>query len=96
MASGGLAIAAVFAGGTLLGVPVAVVLGVGAAILGAASIGIGLAREYGPEFIEFVKEDPGWAAKVSQHGGLRHGWELPERQVPIGPVYRLRGVPIGA
>lgn len=101
-AAGGLAIAAAFASGTVVGLPVAGVLGGAALLCGLASIAVGEAREYWPWFRQTVEEDPAWAARVSQHGGLHHGWELPERNAPVPPVYRksdlagFMGVPVGA
>lgn len=87
-ASGALGIVALVAAGTVAGLPAALVVGAGAVVLGGISITIGLVREYGPWFLDVVEEDPAWVAKVSRHGGLRHGWELPERNNPIPPIYR--------
>ncbi|MEK4241305.1 hypothetical protein NYE39_04765 [Janibacter sp. FSL W8-0316] len=87
--SGGLAIAAVFAGGTILGAPAGIVLGGAAAILAVISLGIGVVREYGPWFIDVVEGDPAWAAEVGfGGGGMRHGYEMPERNGPIPPPYK--------
>ena len=86
--SGGLGIAAIFATGTIFGAPAGLVLGGLALLAGLISLGIGTIREYGPWFMDVIEEDPAWAAKVSQHGGLHHGWELPERNAPIPKIYK--------
>lgn len=86
--SGGLGIAAIFATGTIFGAPAGLVLGALALGAGLISLGLGVIREYGPWFIDVIKEDPGWAGKVSRHGGLHWGWELPERNGPIPAPYK--------
>lgn len=86
--AGGFGIAALFAAGTIFGVPAGIVLGGLAGVCGLISIGIGLVREFGPWFVDAVESDPAWAAKASRAGGLHHGWDLPERSAPIPPLYR--------
>lgn len=101
-ASGALAIAAAVLGISGVGLPLAAVLGVGSVALGLLSLAVGEAREYFPWFKQAIEEDPTWAAQISQEGGLRHGWELPERNAPIPKMYRksdlpsFMGVPVGA
>lgn len=101
-ASGSLAIAAAALGLTGVGGLPAIIVGGGALLCGLISLGIGEVREYWPWFKQTIEEDPSWAAKISQQGGLYHGWELPERNAPVPPPYRksdlagFMGVPVGA
>lgn len=91
--AGGLGIAAIFATGTILGVPAGVALGVLALVFGGISIGIGIYREFDDEIDAAAK----WAWDNGLIGGPLNpnsplpGWPLPLPQFPPPtiPVPRL-------
>lgn len=88
----GLGIAALFAGGTIIGLPAAAVLGAGALIFGAISIGIGIYREFDDEIDQFVRDNEEiirWALRPGPIGTPGFPLPMPQFPPPTVPVPEL-------